>query len=615
MNLPFFFAELKRRNVVRFAGLYLVGAWLLVQVAGTLLPVFDAPAWVMKTLVGLLAGGLVPALIFSWVFELTTTGLKRDEDVTPEESIAPQTARRMNRLIVAVLVLALGYFGFDKFVLAPQREATLVSAATRSGVQQAAARAREVEADKSIAVLPFENRSGDTGQAYYADGLTDELTTTLARISALKVIARTSAARFKGSAKPPSTIGKELGASALVTGSVLRAGGRVRYTAELVSARTEKTLWADSFERDERDILTLQSQVAQAIAKAIEVRLSPSEATGLAGSHPVDPKAFDEYLRGRVLWNQRTEASVRDALAHFQNATRIAPDFALAFAGLADSYIILGVHGYEPPREVMPEAKAAAEHAILLDPDRGEPHASLGDILFHYDWDWAASEREHERAIELAPAYATAYQWGSEVQILNGNLDGALSRLRRARELDPLSMIVRIGVANTLGLLGKRDLAVAELREALALDPGFPRTYWELSRQLLALGRTDEALAQARRMVELDPDAVPSLALLGLCLGRAGHAGEARAILKRLDGESATRFVSALELARITAGLRDRDATIGYLERAVAAREGFLPFVAGDDEFAFLNDDPRFAVIMRTIGIPLGASTPAVRGQ
>jgi tetratricopeptide (TPR) repeat protein len=345
------------------------------------------------------------------------------------------------------------------------------------------------------------------------------------------------------------------------------------------------------------------------------VRLSPSEATRLSGSRPVNPRAFDECLRGRALWNERTETSVREALAHFQNATRIAPDFALGFAGLADSYIILGVHGYEPPREMMPEATTAAQRAILLDPGIGEPHASLGDILFHYDWDWAGSEREHEKAIELAPAYATAYQWGSEPQVVNGDLEAALGRLRRARELDPLSMIIRIGVGNTLGLLGKRDQAIAELREALALDPRFPRTHWELSRQLLALGRTDEALAQARRMVELDPGAVPSLALLGLCLGRSGHADEARAILKRLDGQSAARFVSALELARITAGLEDPDATIGYLQKAVAAREGFLPFIAGDYEFAFLKDDPRYTAITRTIGIPLGANTQTDRSR
>ncbi len=599
MNPKNLITELQRRNVVRMAGLYLVAAWLIVQVTGTLLPMFDAPGWVPRVVVILLAIGFFPTVIFAWAFELTPQGLKRDEEVKPEQSIAPQTARRMNRLIIAVLVLALGYFAVDKFVLAPGRVTPNESS---TGVSA-----------KSIAVLPFENRSGDTGQAYYADGLTDELTTTLAQISALKVIARTSAARFKGSAEPPAAIGQQLGVSALVSGSVLRAGGRVRYTAELVSVPTEKTLWADSFETNERDILTVQSQVAQAIAKAIEVRLSPSEATRLSDSRPVNPRAFDEYLRGRALWNQRTEASVRNSAIHFERATQIASDFALGFAGLADAYIILGVHGYEPPRRVMPEAKAAAQHAIRLDPTTGEPHASLGDILFHYDWDWTASEREHEKAIELAPAYATAYQWGAEALILEGDLEGALARLRRARELDPLSMIIRIGLANTLGLLGQREQAVAELRAALALDPKFPRTYWELSRQLLALGRNEEALLQARRMVELDPNSIPSQTLLGLCLGRLGQGEEARAILQRLESHSANRFVSALELARLTAGLRDRDATIGYLQRAIAAREGFLPFIGGEEEFAFLKDDPRFGAILRTIGILLGADTDAER--
>ena len=595
-------AELKRRNVIRMAGLYLVGAWLLTQVASTVLPAFDGPAWVLRAVIVALVLGFVPALVFAWVFELTPDGIRRDADVDPAQSIAPRTAATIDRVILVVLALALAYFGFDRFVLLPRRQDAMLAGARRTNAPPAGAQQAEVA--KSIAVLPFDNRSGDRGQDYYADGLTDELTTTLARISALKVIARTSAARFRGSDKSPSAIGRELGVGALVTGSVLRAGGRVRYTAELVSAATEKTLWADSFERDERDVLTLQSQVAQAITRAIAVRLSPRESMRLSGPRPVDPRAFDEYLRGRALWNRRTEASVRDALVHFTNATRIDPGFALGFAGLADSYIILAVHGYEPPRAVMPAAKAAARHAIALDPGAGEPHASLGDILFHYDWNWVASEREHAQAIALSPAYATAYQWGAEARTLNGDLEGALLRQRRAHELDPLSMIIRVGVADALGLLGKREQAVDELRQAIAFDPAFPRSYWELSRQLLALGRTEEALAEARKLVALDPRNVSALAMLGLCLGRSGHPGEARAILEKLDGESARRFVSSLERARVSAGLLERDATIAYLQRAVAAREGFLPFIATDREFAFLANDPRYRAILRAIGLP-----------
>jgi len=460
--------------------------------------------------------------------------------------------------------------------------------------------------NKSVAVLPFENRSGDHAQDFYADGLTDELTTALSRISALKVIARNSAARYRASDKRPSEIAHDLGVAALVTGSVLRAGGRVRYNAALVSGDTERNIWVESYDRDEHDVLTLQSEVARAIARAIAVRLSPGESERLADQRSVDPRAFEEYLVGRALWNQRTEQGIRAALMHFENAARIAPELALAHAGIADSHILLGVYGFDPPRSAFPKAKAAALRAIELDPHAGEPHASLGDILFHYDWDWRGSEREHEKAIELAPAFATAYQWGAEAQILNGDLASALARLQRARALDPFSMIIRFNLANVLKLLGRRDQAITELREAIAVDPNFARTRWELARQLLALGRTGDALAEAHKLAELAPDSIPANAVLGLCLGRAGDTDGARTLARRLEGWRPIRFVSSLELARIAAGLRDRDLTIGYLQQAVDAREGFLPFISGDDEFAFLRDDPRFVAITQAIGIASG---------
>ena len=598
------FAELKRRNVIRVAGLYLVGAWLLVQVASTVLPMYDAPSWLARSIVTALLIGFIPALVFAWVFELTPEGLKRDAEVPPDQSIALQTARRMDRIIMVVLTAALAYFGFDRFVLLPQRQAAMVTAATRSGAEQATAQARKAELYQSIAVLPFDNRSGDSAQEYFSDGLTDELTTTLARISALKVIARTSAARYKGTDKPIAQIGRELGVAALVTGSVLRAGGKIRYTAELVATGTEATLWAESYERDESDILALQADVARAIAAAISARLSPDESARLASSKSVDPKAFDEYLRGRALWNQRTEASVREALSHFQNATRLAPGFALGFVGVADSYIILGVHGFEAPRKVMPAAIAAARHAIELDPLAGEPHASLGDIHYHYDWDWLASERELRRALILSPAFATAYQWSAEPALLTGDAEAAIALLHRAQELDPLSMIIRAQLGHTLAVAGRRDEAISGLREAVALDPDFLRTRLALLRLLQYAGRNDEALQQARQLVAKNPDYVPGLAALGLCLGKTGHADEARALLARLDEQRNSRFVSSLELARITAGLGDRDKTLGYLENAVEAREGDLPLLSTFEEFSFLHGDPRYAAVVRAIGIP-----------
>jgi TolB-like protein len=594
--------ELRRRNVVRMAGLYLVAAWLLVQVTSTVLPMFEAPGWLPRSIVIALAVGFVPALVFSWVFELTPEGLKRETPASSDQAVEPRAGRRLDRVVMVMLALAVGYFCFDRYVLQPSREANLIEQANATAAKEASARARAAKMYSSIAVLPFDNRTGDRAQDYFADGLTDELTTTLARISGLKVIARASSAHYKGSAARMSQIGKELGVGALVSGSVLRSGGRVRYNAELVSTESEETLWAEKYERDEKDVLTLQAEVATAIANAIAVRLSPEEATRLASAGSVDPQALDEYLRGRSLWNQRTEATVREALRHFERATRIAPDFALGFAGLADAYIILGVYGYDPPREAFPLAKAAAQHAIALDPGAGEPHASLGDILFHYDWNWDESAREHQRAIALAPGFATAYHWGSEADLLRGDRNGALDRIKHARSLDPLSMVIRSYLAQTLAIAGRRDESIVELRDALALDPLFPRTRRELARQLLAAGHRDEALAEARKLVATAPDDVQALATLGLCLGANSQTDEARALLAQLDDRSKTRFVSAYERARVTAGLGDREATLRYLEQAVATRDGFLPFLAYDFEFDFLRKDARFAEISAQVG-------------
>src|SRR5438874_10740035 len=261
-----FFTELKRRNVIRFAGLYLVGAWLLTQIASTVLPMFGAPDWLPRTIVSLLAIGFIPALIFSWVFELTPQGLKRDEDVRPEESIAPQTGRRMNRMIIAVLVLALGYFVFDKFVLTPRREAALV-AARPSAEPKSAANA------KSVAVLAFANLSDDKGSEYFSDGISEELLTVLQKIPGLHVAARTSAFSFKDKNASAQEIGRNLGVANLVEGSVRKADQTVRITARLSRAATGQQLWSESYTRDLKDVFAVQSEIAQTIVVQLRGKL------------------------------------------------------------------------------------------------------------------------------------------------------------------------------------------------------------------------------------------------------------------------------------------------------------------------------------------------------
>ena len=291
MNPGSFFAELKRRNVVRMAGLYLVGAWLLTQVASTVLPTFDVPSWALRGLIITLALGFFPALIFSWVFELTPQGLKRDEDVPPEQSIAPQTARRMNRMIIAVLVLALGYFVFDKFVLVPRRETAKSETALEPNESRSIANA------KSIAVLPFENLSDDKNAAYFADGIQDEILTKLAGIADLKVISRTSTAKYKSKPEDLKTVSQQLGVANILEGSVQKAGDKVRVNVQLIDARSDSHLWAKSYDGDARDIFGMETEVSRQVADALRVRLSPAETQRLAGGPTANTEAYDLILK------------------------------------------------------------------------------------------------------------------------------------------------------------------------------------------------------------------------------------------------------------------------------------------------------------------------------
>jgi TolB-like protein len=295
MNPESFFGELKRRNVIRLAGLYLVGAWLVVQVAGTVLPMFGTPEWLPRTIVVLLAIGFVPAIIFSWVFELTPEGLKRDEDVAPEQSIGPQTGRRMDRMIIAVLVLALGYFAFDKFVLTPRRQAALAASALPN-------ESKSVINAKSIAVLPFENLSKNEENAFFADGVQDEILTNLSRIADLKVISRTSVMQYKsGVARNLREIGQQLGVAHLLEGSVQRAANKIRVNAQLIDARTDAHLWAQTYDRDLADVFAIQSEIAKAIAEQLQARLSPNEKAAIEKPPTADLAAFDLYTRAKTL--------------------------------------------------------------------------------------------------------------------------------------------------------------------------------------------------------------------------------------------------------------------------------------------------------------------------
>ncbi len=476
MNL---FAELKRRNVIRMAGLYLVGAWLIVQVAGTLLPVFEAPAWAMKTLVGLLAVAFFPALIFAWVFELTPQGIKRDEDVRPEQSIAPQTARRMDRTIIAVLVLALGYFVVDKFVLAPQRLVARNGAETTQAATPARTKADAVANDKSIAVLPFENLSDDKSNAYFASGMQDEILTRLAGIRDLKVISRTSTEQY--ASRPPNLkiVAEQLGVATVLEGSVQRADGKVRINLQLIDARNDSHLWAQNYDRELKDVFAVQSDVAERVADALKAKLLPAESARMANVPTQNPEAYDLYLQARYRFNQLQTSSSKDPVATgkqavdlYQRAIAADPDFALAYVWLSYLQSYLHWYGVDNSPDIVDAAQRNAKEALALQPGLPEAHLAMGYVHYwgHRDYPAALSEFATARAsLPNNPEVLAAIGYVTRRQ---GNATFGIPEMQQASLLDPRNSLLPREIADSYVALRRYDEADATFARSLAIFPG-----------------------------------------------------------------------------------------------------------------------------------------------
>jgi TolB-like protein len=464
-----FIAELKRRNVIRMAGLYLVGAWLVVQVASTVLPMFAAPPWLPRTIVIVLAIGLLPALVFSWVFELTPEGLKRDAEVTPEQSIAPQTAERMNRAILAVLVLALVYFGFDKFVLAPHREAAELSAATQRGRSEA----QGASSDKSIAVLPFVDMSQAQDQEYFSDGIAEELLNRLAQIPQLRVAARTSAFRFKGKNLDMADIGRQLKVANLLEGSVRKEGTRLRITAQLIDSASGFHRWSQTYEGDTADIFKVQDEISTAIANALDAQLN-GNATHAGPAQRVDPQAYDDYLQGRALIAKRVGNNCRLAVEAFDRAIAKDPNYSPAHSGRAFALTIGSYWADWLPRDqAFAQAQASIDEALQLDPRNAEAFMVRG-IIETTSLRIAAGKADLDRALALAPGSVDVLNFYGDMQQFTGDLRGAEAMKKKAIERDPLAFIHPINLGQTMLSQGRpADAIEYTLRgQALALAVG-----------------------------------------------------------------------------------------------------------------------------------------------
>src|SRR5205823_1736514 len=424
-------------------------------------------------------------------------------------------------------------------------------------------------ADKiMLAVLPFENLTGDSRQEYLSDGLTEEMITQLGRMHAeqLGVIARTSAMQYKKTQKGMDQIGRELGVAYVLEGSLRRAGDRVRVSAQLIQVRDQTHLWAESYERDLRDILALQSDVAQAIAQEIDLTLSPQQQARMASARPIDPRAYELYSKGRYFWNKRSEEGYTRAIQYFQQAIARDSEYAPAYAGLADTYALLGsMPNVELPRsEAMPRARAAALKALELDEGLADAHTSLAFVRMHFEWDWPVAKREFARALELNPGYATAHHWYAFWLIAQGRAEEALREIRLAQQLDPLSLIINTDVGEMLYYARRYDEALEQGRRTLELDPGFTLAHRLVGVAYLGTGQVPAAIQELEATARVAGPRADVLSSLGFVYGEAGRTQAARKVLEQLEQAAQVQRGMDHSISVVLGALGDKDRAFAW---------------------------------------------------
>jgi adenylate cyclase len=599
-----FFNELKRRNVIRAAGLYLVGAWLLTQVASTVLPMFGAPDWLPRSMVILLAIGFIPALIFSWVFELTPQGLKRDEDVPAEQSIAPQTARRMNRMIIAVLVLAVAYFAVDKFVLNPRREKSTAGVSSSSNA---------APNEKSVAVLAFANLSDDKGSEYFSDGISEELLTVLQKIPGLHVAARTSAFSFKGKSATAQEIGEKLGVAHLVEGSVRKAGDVVRIAARLTQANTGEAQWSENYTRNLKDVFAVQTELAQTIVEQLRGQLTggaanpttkaeiQAEVRAAEKGGTKNVEAHEAYLQGRFFINRHSEKETDQARVAYQRAVQLDPKFALAWAGLAQTHIwdcnYATEGGQKSFNAHLAGAREAVERALSLEPDLPDALFARATIETNFDYNWKAAAETLRKALALAPQDPTLLMWAGNLAAARGEKTQSLEFNRRAVALDPVNAQAREFLASGLSVNGKQEEARAEYARAIELNPSAPNSYAGAGLTYLLEGKFEEAAVAAQK------DAADWARLLIVSCARWSQKRipESDAALAELIANASE--TGAYQIAEVYGYRNDKDHAFEWLERARRQRDAGLPGLRPDTLLPNLHDDPRWDAFLRTMGL------------
>lgn len=606
--------ELKRRNVFRVAAAYLTGAWLLIEVVQTLFTIYGISDLSIRLLVTLLAIGFPLVLVFSWVYELTPEGLMLEKDIDRSVRHTRQADKKLDRIIIILLVLALGYFAIDKFVFEPERVVEIAETAARSGAEQALDRQKEVTlSTASIAVLPFINMSPDPGDEYFSDGLTEELIGALAKVSGLHVTARTSAFAFKGTKQDIRDIGKRLNVRTVLEGSVRREQDRIRITAQLINVEDGYHLWSESYDYELKSVLALQETISRAIVSALQIQLSPQANEQLRAKAIVNPEAYDLYLKGRYYWARFSQGSFRQSIEAFRKAIAIDPDFAAPHAGLATVYSFSGYFGSLPPREAFPLSIMEADAALALDPGSAEAHIARGMTWLIYEWNFDRARDNLKLALELSPNFSMAY-WAYSQYLAVVDPPAALTPALHALSLDPLSLPVMNLVAFRYLDQKMFTEAIEMDKEMFALDPNFGPAHWNLGIVRMLSGRYGEALGELSLAVEYSGRLPPTLAVLAHAYAKSGDEANALTLLAELESlrESPGRgYGSPLLIAYVYEGLGKTEEALNWLERAVTERDGWLVYLNAFPRFESLRDEPRFKDILRRLGLPVNATQVA----
>ncbi|HEV2103605.1 MAG TPA: tetratricopeptide repeat protein [Candidatus Acidoferrum sp.] len=503
-------------------------------------------------------------------------------------------SRRFSISRIAVLVAA---------VLAGS---ALISGITVHYVRGVNASKGKANRSSSLVVLPLENLSGDKEQDYFADGMTDDLIANLAKIHSLRVISRSTAMAYKGTHKPLPQIASELNVDAVVEGTVMRVGSSVRITAELVQVSTDQHLWADTYESPIGDVLALQNRVSSAIVDQIRINLTKEDKERLAQKPSVSPEAYEDYLKGRYYWNKRSGDGFEKAIGYFEEATRRDPQYALAYAGLADCYGIIGatIYGRLPASEAAPKAKAAAIRALEIDPSLAAAETSLATAKFNYDWDWAGAAEGFKKAIQLDPSYSTAYQRYSLYLSAMGKFDDSFEQIKKARELEPLSISINTSLGWRLYLAREYDRSIAQLRETLEMDPSSEWAHLNLGQAYEQKGQFGPAIEELQKALELSHSSPLTISALAHAEALSGNHAAANKLLGQLEALSKKQYVSPYYVAIVYLGLGKNEVAINWLEQAYADHSNGLVFLKVEPELDPLRKNPRFIALQNRLNFP-----------